>query len=115
MKRALTDEQGRPATSRSQRTLVIAAPGSGKTFMAVERFGVLRYNHHQHDHRGIAAVSFARSASDELLVRIRRRWGGDAVRPPLYVPIEADAIDDGKDGDDRDQCKGDVKVFDRRH
>lgn len=53
--------------------------------MAVERFGVLRYNHHQHDHRGIAAVSFARSASEELLVRIRRRWGGDAVRWPNRV------------------------------
>jgi DNA helicase-2/ATP-dependent DNA helicase PcrA len=64
---------------------VIAAPGSGKTFMAVERFGVLRFNHHEHDHRGIAAVSFARSASEELLVRIRRRWGGQAVRWPNRV------------------------------
>lgn len=85
MKRALTDEQGPPATSRSQRTLVVAAPGSGKTFMAVERFGVLRYHHHEQDHRGIAAVSFARSASEELLVRIRRRWGGEAVRWPNRV------------------------------
>ncbi len=85
MKGALTAEQGPPATSRSQRTLVIAAPGSGKTFMAVERFGVLRFNHHEHDHRGIAAVSFARSASEELLVRIRRRWGGQAVRWPNRV------------------------------
>jgi DNA helicase-2/ATP-dependent DNA helicase PcrA len=64
---------------------VIAAPGSGKTFMAVERFGVLRFNHHERDHRGIAAVSFARSASEELLVRIRRRWGGQAVRWPNRV------------------------------
>ncbi|HQZ33355.1 MAG TPA: UvrD-helicase domain-containing protein [Ilumatobacteraceae bacterium] len=85
VKRALTDEQGPPATSRSQRTLVIAAPGSGKTFMAVERFGVLRYNHHEQDHRGVAAVSFARSASEELLMRIRRRWGGQAVRWPNRV------------------------------
>lgn len=85
VKRALTAEQGPPATSRSHRTLVIAAPGSGKTFMAVERFGVLRFNHYRHDHRGIAAVSFARSASEELLVRIRGRWGGQAVRWPNRV------------------------------
>lgn len=64
---------------------MIAAPGSGKTFMAVERFGVLRFNHHERDHRGIAAVSFARSASEELLMRIRRRWGAQAVRWPNRV------------------------------
>ena len=64
---------------------MIAAPGSGKTFMAAERFGVLRCGHHSVDHRGIAAVSFARSASEDLQVRIPRCWGGDAVRWPNRV------------------------------
>jgi DNA helicase-2/ATP-dependent DNA helicase PcrA len=81
----LTPEQLVPATSRAALTYVEAAPGSGKTFLAVERHGYLRFGLCGRDHRGIAAVSFARSASAELLGRIVRRWGASAARWPNFV------------------------------
>ncbi|HEX2040884.1 MAG TPA: UvrD-helicase domain-containing protein [Acidimicrobiales bacterium] len=81
----LTPEQLLPATARGARTYVEAAPGSGKTFLAVERYGYLRFGLHARDHRGIGAVSFARSASAELLGRIVRRWGASAARWPNFV------------------------------
>lgn len=73
------------ATSTAPLTFVNAAPGSGKTFMSVERFGWLRYHHLAHDSRGIAAVSFARSASAELRYRIASRWGSVALDWPALV------------------------------
>lgn len=81
----LTPEQLVPATSREPRTYVEAAPGSGKTYLSVERYGYLRYGLLRSDHRGIAAVSFARSASGELRGRIVRRWGRSAASWPNFV------------------------------
>lgn len=81
----LTDEQLVPATSSDCLTYVEAAPGSGKTFLAVERYGYLRFGVHLADHRGVAAISFARSASAELLGRIVRRWGASAAGWPNFV------------------------------
>lgn len=82
---ALTAEQLDPATSRAGRCYVEAAPGSGKTYLAVERYGYLRFGLHRRDHRGVAAVSFARSASAELLGRIVRRWGTSSAKWPNFV------------------------------
>ena len=62
-KKLLTDEQLPAATSKAALTFVDAAPGSGKTFMSVERFGWLRYHHLADDPRAVAGVSYARSAS----------------------------------------------------
>lgn len=81
----LTPEQLPAATSRHLRSFVRAAPGSGKTFVTVERYGWLRYKRHRYDSRGIAAVSFARSASWELRLRISRRWGRQLLGSPCLV------------------------------
>lgn len=81
----LSPEQLPVATSTAALTFVNAAPGSGKTFMSVERFGWLRYFHLAHDQRGIAAVSFARSASAELRSRIASRWGPGALQWPAFA------------------------------
>lgn len=84
-RQSLTPEQLPAATTTSHLTFVDAAPGSGKTFLAVERFGWLRYYHIRRDPRGIAAVSFARSASAELRRRITTRWGPTAVQWPNFI------------------------------
>jgi DNA helicase-2/ATP-dependent DNA helicase PcrA len=85
MRKQLTVEQLPAATSKAALTFIKAAPGSGKTFMSVERFGWLRYYHLAHEVRGIAAVSFARSASVELRNRIAARWGPAALTWPSFV------------------------------
>ena len=41
---ALTDEQIAASTSRKRRLFIEATPGSGKTTVAAERYGVLRFN-----------------------------------------------------------------------
>lgn len=81
----LTDEQRLIAASRAKLVFVEAVPGSGKTTVAAERFGVLRYEQMRADTRGVVAVSFARSAVAELKHRIRRRWGARTIAPPNAV------------------------------
>lgn len=86
MPRPIPDEEQLPATtSKAGLTYVQAAPGSGKTFLTVERFGWLRYHALHSEQRGVAAVSFARSASSELRTRISRRWGGSALSWPAFA------------------------------
>jgi ATP-dependent DNA helicase UvrD/PcrA len=67
-----------------QRAYIEAAPGSGKTTVAAERFGVLRFQPTR-DERAVLAVSFTRSATAELSSRIRRRWGPHALTWPHRV------------------------------
>lgn len=81
----LTDDQKRAAASLKPRIFVESAPGSGKTTVAAERFGVLRLQHHRSDTRGIVAVSYARTAAAELRMRIERRWGDRIIRSPNRV------------------------------
>lgn len=77
----LTPEQRMAATSAITRAFIVAAPGSGKTTVAAERFGVIRYDSPA-DLRRILALSFTRSARSELSSRIRRRWGNAALSWP---------------------------------
>lgn len=77
----LTCEQRTAATTTAARAFIVAAPGSGKTTVAAERFGVIRYDTPA-DLRRILALSFTRSARGELATRIRRRWGGTALSWP---------------------------------
>jgi DNA helicase-2/ATP-dependent DNA helicase PcrA len=77
----LTDEQRRAAAANTARAFIEAAPGSGKTTVAAERCGVLRYDHVGDGH-GVLAVSFTRSATSELKGRITGRWGSDALAWP---------------------------------
>lgn len=80
----LTREQKRAAACTATRAYIEAAPGSGKTTVAAERFGVMRYLG-PGDGRGVLALSFARSARGELAGRIRERWGGTALHWPHAV------------------------------
>lgn len=83
-KETLTAEQARAAGSMDAYTYIEAAPGSGKTTVAAERFGVLRFSPASDD-RAVVAVSFTRSATAELGQRIRRRWGPSALAWPHRV------------------------------
>jgi DNA helicase II / ATP-dependent DNA helicase PcrA len=81
----LKSTQAPAALSPEGRVLIEAPPGSGKTFVAVERFGFLRYKMHINDRRGVAALSFARSAAGELRSRIAHRWGYSTTRGPNHI------------------------------
>lgn len=80
----LTDEQKVAATTRENRVYIEASPGSGKTTVAAERYGVIRYTATGVG-RGVIALSFARSARGELDRRVRRRWGVDSMRWPHRI------------------------------
>ena len=82
---ALTDEQITASASRKCRLFIEATPGSGKTTVAAERYGVLRFNLNRNSRGSITAVSFTRSATYELYRRIRRRWGLKALEWPHHV------------------------------
>lgn len=80
-----TDEQKRIATSPAPLVFVESVPGSGKTTVVAERFGVLRHHRLAADPRGVVAVSFARSAVSELRRRVKRRWGSRTTARPNAV------------------------------
>jgi putative ATP-dependent endonuclease of OLD family len=84
MRLQLTEEQRVAATAADGRVYIEASPGSGKTTVAAERYGVSRYLA-PGTGRGVMALSFARSARGELERRVRRRWGVDAMRWPHRV------------------------------
>lgn len=85
----LTSEQHAAAFSRAERLYINAAPGSGKTTVAAERFGLQRWERGA-DARRVLGLSFTRSASAELAGRIRRRWGPVALRwPHAIMTIDA--------------------------
>lgn len=82
---SMTQAQLRAATSDSQLCYVNAGPGSGKTFLAAEAFGYLRFVRHRHAPGGVVGVTFARSARRELERRIQVRWGVRSVRWPNSI------------------------------
>lgn len=73
------------ATSSAHVTYVRAGAGSGKTYLAREAFGYLRFVRYRNDPRGIGAVTFARSARRELDTRIRMRWGSGTTGRPNTI------------------------------
>src|ERR1700686_2779162 len=81
----LTDEQRDAVRASSSRLFIEAAPGAGKTTVAAERYGVLRFTNPGRSRRAITAVSFTRSATGELHRRIRSRWGSSALAWPHGV------------------------------
>lgn len=81
----LTDEQKAAVAAGNERLFIEAAPGAGKTTVAAERYGVLRYTKSPGSHNSITAVSFTRSATGELHRRVRGRWGSSALNWPHKV------------------------------
>ncbi len=81
----MTDEQLEAVTTRHPLCYVKAGPGSGKTFLASEALGYLRYYRHKNQPKGIVGVTFARSAVTELKRRTSRRWGQRTVDWPNKV------------------------------
>ncbi|WJJ09971.1 UvrD-helicase domain-containing protein [Prescottella equi] len=79
----LTDEQVIAVTAQERLVNIVSAPGSGKTTVAAERFGFLRYQHL--DRRGVLGLSFTRAAVSELTNRIASRWGSTCLTFPHRV------------------------------
>ena len=84
MRFRLSDEQKLAAATDAERVFIEAGPGSGKTTVAAERYGVLRFDGSTGG-PGLLALSFARSARGELEDRVRRRWGSHALQWPHRV------------------------------
>lgn len=77
----LTDEQVLAAGTPLPLVYIEAHPGSGKTTVAAQRYGALRYARRPPTPgRGVTAVSFTRSATAELRDRVVAAWGPTAIR-----------------------------------
>lgn len=86
----------RAAGSPVSKVFLEAAPGSGKTTVAAQRFGLQRYSganspDDRPDPRAVLAVSFTRSATLELKTRVRRVWGPTALTWPHRI-VTLDAV-----------------------
>jgi len=81
----LTDQQKNATCAVSTRLFIEAAPGAGKTTVAAERYGVLRFGSRRRSRRSVTAISFTRSATGELTRRVRSRWGSSALTWPHGV------------------------------
>jgi DNA helicase-2/ATP-dependent DNA helicase PcrA len=88
----LTDEQRLAATATAGTLFIEAGPGTGKTTVSAQRFGVQRFDPaHRGDHRAVVAVSFTRAATWNLWHRVYRTWGPSAVAWPHRI-ITLDTI-----------------------
>lgn len=79
----LTNAQVIAAAATDRLVNIIAAPGSGKTTIAAERYGYQRYQ--TGDLRGVLGLTFNRAAAAELRRRIDLRWGTNCIRPAHRV------------------------------
>lgn len=82
----LTDEQRLAAASLRTNLFIEAGPGTGKTTVSAQRFGVQRFAAaHRHDTRAVVAVSFTRAATYNLRRRVQRLWGPGALTWPHRI------------------------------
>ncbi|GAB3837326.1 UvrD-helicase domain-containing protein [Kribbella italica] len=89
---ALTEEQHRALGARSPRLYIEAGPGTGKTTVSAQRFGVHRFDPEaRSDVRAVVAVSFTRAATLTLARRVQRFWGREALSWPHQI-VTLDAI-----------------------
>lgn len=79
----LTDEQVLAAAAQDRLVFIQSVPGSGKTSVAVERYGYLRYQ--TRDSRGVLGLAFNRAAVRELHQRIMLRWSENCIIAPHQV------------------------------
>ncbi len=88
----LTDEQRLAAASPRTNLFIEAGPGTGKTTVSAQRFGVQRFAAaHRHDTRAVVAVSFTRAATYNLRRRVQRLWGPGALTWPHRI-VTLDSI-----------------------
>jgi Superfamily I DNA and RNA helicases len=80
----LIDEQLRAASAAEKRLYIEASPGSGKTSVAAERFGLLHFGAPA-DGRATLGFTYTRLAAAELRERVRSRWGSAALRWPNRI------------------------------
>ncbi|MDO3395056.1 UvrD-helicase domain-containing protein [Nocardioides sp. SOB44] len=82
----LTAEQRLAAATSTSNVFVEAGPGTGKTTVSAQRFGVQRFAaEHRHDPRAVVAVSFTRAATYNLRRRVQRLWGPAALTWPHRI------------------------------
>lgn len=82
----LTDEQCLAAASLQTNLFIEAGPGTGKTTVSAQRFGVQRFaSAYRHDTRAVVAVSFTRAATNNLRRRVQRLWGPTALTWPHRI------------------------------
>ncbi len=79
MANPLNDDQLLAAASRRPRTLIEAGPGAGKTTIAAERFGLLRFSRTTAQNPPVVALSFTNAATGVLRKAIEERWGRTAL------------------------------------
>ena len=84
MKPDLDDDAVRDAVLYHDKLVFIeAGPGTGKTTVAVERFGVYRFTRIRPGGGGVRMLAFTRAVTAELRRRIRARWGEGALSSDL--------------------------------
>lgn len=82
----LTAQQRHAAATRDRNIFIEAGPGTGKTTVSAQRFGVHRFAaEHRHDPRAVVAVSFTRAATYNLRRRVQRLWGTEALAWPHRI------------------------------
>ncbi len=82
----LTAQQRRAAATGETNIFIEAGPGTGKTTVSAQRFGVLRFAaRYRHDARAVIAVSFTRAATFNLRRRVLRLWGPEALAWPHRI------------------------------
>ncbi len=82
----LTTEQRLAAATSKANVFIEAGPGTGKTTVSAQRFGVQRFAaEHRHDARAVVAVSFTRAATYNLRRRVQRLWGPVALTWPHRI------------------------------
>lgn len=84
MKPDLNDDAVRDAVLSPEKLVFVeAGPGTGKTTVAVERFGVYRFKRIRPGGGGVRMLAFTRAVTAELRRRIRARWGDGALSGDL--------------------------------
>ncbi len=79
-----TDEQSKIINDNGN-LVVIAKPGSGKTFTIVEKINLISQT--LYDYQGVIAISFTKKASDELEMRCKNR--GAPRKQSFYGTIDS--------------------------
>lgn len=82
----LTAQQRHAAATGARNIFIEAGPGTGKTTVSAQRFGVHRFAaEYRHDPRAVVAVSFTRAATYNLRRRVQRLWGVEALAWPHRI------------------------------